>query len=278
MFIKRICCFIFLNITLIFCFSNEIKNISRIVSLSPAATEIIFMLEGENKLVGRTDFCDYPPEVLKIESCGGFDGKSLSIEKIISLQPDLVILVKGMHDHLIKPLNKFRIETYVSNVESFDDMFEEIKIISKYIKKEILAENYIFEMEKTILEIRNNLKKKNCEKLRLFWLVDSVPYVSVGKKSFINDLIVNLGCENIFSEIDNPYPIVSEEIIIAKNPQVIIVPVYSEERPMFPSVWKHISAIKNNFIIYVDADLASRSSPRIIQCMEFISEKIINHF
>lgn len=278
MFIKRICCFIFLNITLIFCFSNEIKNISRIVSLSPAATEIIFMLEGENKLVGRTDFCDYPPEVLKIESCGGFDGKSLSIEKIIALKPDLVILVQGMHDYLAKPLNSFNIKTYTSKVGSFEDMFEEIKIISTFINKETLAENCVNELKIKILEIRNNLKKKNCEKLRLFWLVDSVPYVSVGKKSFINDVIINLNCENIFSEIDNPYPIVSEEIIIAKNPQVIIVPVYSEERPMFPSVWEHISAIKNNFIIYVDADLASRSSPRIIQCMEFISEKIINHF
>lgn len=278
MFIKKIFCFVFLNITMFFCFSNEIKNISRIVSLSPSVTEIIFMLQGEDKLVGRTDFCDYPPEVTTIPSCGGFDGKSLSLEKIIALKPDLVILVQGMHDYLAKSLNSFNIKTYTSKVGSFEDMFEEIKIISTFINKETIAENCVNELKIKILEIQNNLKKNNCEKLKLFWLIDYVPYVSVGKNSFINDVIINLNCENIFSEINNPYPVVSEEVIISKNPEVIIVPVYDEQRPKFSSVWKNIFAVKNNFIIYVDADLASRSSPRIIQCMEFISEKIINYF
>ena len=86
-FILFIITFINLNI---FPFENQSKK--RIVSLGPTATEILFAIAAENQIVARTDICDYPPEVKKIKSVGGFDGKSISLEAIISFEPDFVYL------------------------------------------------------------------------------------------------------------------------------------------------------------------------------------------
>ena len=106
--------FKFLSLFFLFIFCLNFmygKERQRIISLSPAGTEIIFALEEGESLIGRTDFCDYPPEAQSVPSVGGFDGKTISLEKIIAMKPTGVFLTDGMHNHLELPLRELGIET-----------------------------------------------------------------------------------------------------------------------------------------------------------------------
>ena len=84
--------------------TGELEAPQRIVALSPASVEILFAIGAGNQVAAVSDLTDYPPEAVSLPKVGGFDGKTLSMEKIISYKPDLVYLAEGMHNFLIQEL------------------------------------------------------------------------------------------------------------------------------------------------------------------------------
>ncbi|NLM00073.1 MAG: ABC transporter substrate-binding protein [Treponema sp.] len=262
-------------------FHNKLieKKYLRVVSLSPAITEIIFSLNANHLLFARTDFCDFPEETKNIPSCGGFDGKTLSLEKIISFSPDLVFVVRGMHDHLIKPLQKMKIAVYVSEVNTIENLFYEILSVGKLLGNDETAVNYCNDLKSRIRIVKDKISKitlneKNINKPKIFWQVDYSPYITVGKNSFINEMIECVDAKNIFSDIKNAYPIVSEESIVVRNPDAIIIPNYEELKIVFPKSWNNINAVKNNKIIFIDASISTRSSGRFVECIEIMANQL----
>ena len=99
--------------------SKNTKSEVRIVTLGPAATEIVFAIGAQDQLVARTDLCDYPADVSKYPSVGGFAGNTISLEAIISYEPTLVYLFAGMHDYLVQPLKDAGIEAYLNQCGRF---------------------------------------------------------------------------------------------------------------------------------------------------------------
>lgn len=277
---KRIFYFLILFFLLVSCkkndFSNtELKNVSRIVSLSPASTEILCAIGAYDKIVARSDFCDYPPEVSKIPSVGGFDGKSLSLENILSFEPDFVYLTKGMHDHLISSLENQGIKVYVSNSNSIQAILDEILQIGIITNNGKNAEDLCNEIKKNISNIKYSYK--NIEKQKVYWEIWAPPYISIGSKSFMNEMISIAGGKNIFNEVEQDYPIVSDEVIILKNPQIIFIPNTMKDGVNIIKNrvgWQNIDAVKNNRIYSMDADIISRPGPRVVQAISLISTKI----
>ena len=112
-------------------------------------------------------------------------------------------------------------------------------------------------------------------KFGVYYEVWYAPYMTAGKKSFINSIIEMAGGKNIFGQIEDPYPMVSEESIILENPQVILIP--SQNGISLESVcqrngWKNIDAVKNGRVYFVDGDLISRPGPRIVKSINEIRE------
>lgn len=252
--------------------TEQTKFPTRIVSLSPAATEILCEVGAIDQIVARSDFSDYPSEVLSKPIVGGFDGKSLSLETILSFNPDFVYLTSGMHDYLIPLLRAQKIDYFVSSDSSVQGILSEIKKIGKITGHAKLAETKAAQIEKQIAEI-----KKSSPKIRksVYWEIWSPPFMSVGKKSFINELIEIAGGKNIFSDLDEAYPIVSEEEIIARFPEVIIIPndlSISAEQIKSRSGWEAIPAVKNDKVFALDANSISRPSPRIVNSIKLIQE------
>lgn len=244
----------------------------RIVSLSPAATEILCEVGAIDQIVARSDFSDYPSEVLSKPVVGGFDGKTLSIENILSFNPDFVYLTSGMHDYLIPLLRAQKIEYFVSSDSSVKGILSEIRKIGKITGHAKLAETKATQIEKQIAEIKKSSPKT---KKSVYWEIWSPPYMSIGKNSFINELIEIAGGKNIFSDIDEAYPIVSEEEIIARLPEVIIIPTdlaSDSEAIKNRAGWKAIPAVKNDKIFALDANTISRPSPRIVDSLKLIQE------
>lgn len=240
---------------------------ARIVSLSPASTEILFALGAGDRVAARTDFCNYPAETQKYPSVGGFDGKTFSLETVLSFSPDLVYLNKTMHGHLIQSLKDLGITVFAADAQSLSDIYTEILEAGRITGTEKEAEELVHSIKKRI-ETPSSLAP-----VSVYWEVWNAPYMSIGSASFINEIITASGAQNIFADIEASYPVVSEESIIARNPSVILLPSDSPEDLQTiknRSGWNTIDAVQNGRVYKIDGDIISRPGPRIAEAVEAI--------
>lgn len=244
----------------------------RIISLSPAGTEILFAIGAESQIAAVSDFSDYPPQAMDLPKAGGFDGNSISLERLLSFNPDFLYLSDGMHNFLIEKLNEFKIPFYLSKADSFENLKQEILEIGEITGHGGQAKSLVSEM-------CSKLPSEKTEESNLpqtvYYEIWNEPYMSAGKLSFINDVIQLAGCNNIFSDISEAYPVVSEESIIARQPEIILIPESSMntvESVKNRNGWDSIPAVKNNKIFVVDDNLYSRPGPRIIDAICELSQ------
>jgi ABC-type Fe3+-hydroxamate transport system substrate-binding protein len=245
----------------------------RIVSLSPAATEILCAVGAEKQLVARTDFCNYPPDVSAIPSVGGFDARTLSVERIIAFRPDLVYASEGMHDQLAAVLRKYGIHVYVSDADSVGSVLAEISAIGEITGHAQEAQAVVSRIRGIFDRIKSALA--GTEPVSVYWEVWNSPYMTAGGTSFINELLAAAGGKNIFSDLQQAYPVVSDESIIARNPAVIIVSDTAGQTPRMVASrngWKQISAVKDRRIAVLNADITTRPGPRIEEAVELIAQ------
>lgn len=251
----------------------------RIISLSPASTEILFAVGASNQIAAVSEFSNYPEQAKELPRVGGFDGKTLSMEKILSFDPDFVYLTKGMHDFLIPQLEQFHIRYYLSNGDSIESLENEILDIANITGHKDQGEPVVkaienqFSLAKTI--IQNS--QTNSVQTKIYWEIWHEPFISIGKNSFLADLLRKCGLINIFDDLDQPYPQVSIESILARNPDFIVVPSQNSinvaaisKRPG----WEYTTAVQKNNILIVDADLFSQPGPRIGECAERLCQLI----
>lgn len=254
----------------------DTNGINRIVSLGPSATEILFAIGADKQLVACTDFCDYPAEAKTKASVGGFAANSISLESIISYEPDLVYLFSGMHDSLIKPLQDMGINVYVSKAASVDDVKKEIIEIGTITGHSAEAEDVVKEMNLLLAEARNKSAeaKKNGSSPLIYWQVWDDPLMTAGKNSFINDIITLAGGINIFGEENSDYPIISDEAVIAAKPQFIFITKASDNysvtnnKIMFYAMKKDSGAS----VHYVNDDKFSRPGPRCAEAVQDLTK------
>ncbi len=278
----------------------EQKIPQRIICLSPASAEICFAVGAGDKVVACSEFCDYPEEVKNVPVVGGFDGKTLSLEKILSFKPDFVYLTSGMHDFLISVLEENGINYYVSVADSVDSVMKEISDIGKITGNENKAQEINAGIENIIDSVKGVAEMCSAEGVaekptaqrglwsegeasptlenkKIYWEVWNAPYMSAGRKSFINDVIVVSGGKNIFDDLDEAYPIVSEESLIARAPDIILIPASSAltvDSVKGRIGWQNIPAVKNDKIFILDDNLYTRPGPRIGLVIKELSEII----
>jgi len=251
------------------------KHAERIVSLSPAATEILCAVGAFSQIAARTDFCDYPAEVKMLSSVGGFDGKTLSIEKIISYKPDLVYATHGMHDYLVNTLRSYGIQVYISDASFVKDVLTEIADMGSITGHEAEAaavRNHITSVLDAV-----NAKIQGLAALSVYWEVWNSPYMSAGKDSFLNDLVTRAGGSNIFADINQAYPVVSEETIIARKPDVILIPDTESVTPQSVKTragWSTIPAVRSGRIIRINSDVTARPGPRISDAVLLLAKAV----
>ena len=243
----------------------------RIVSLSPAATELLAEAGAVSQIAARTDFCDYPEEVLQIESLGGFDGKSISQEKLLSFSPDLVCLTSGMHDYLTEFLESQKINYYILSQNSVSMILNDLLNLGKITGNAETAQKNAQKIQNRLNQIK--AKTENLPKVSVYWEVWDSPLMSIGKNSFITELISISGGKNIFDSINADYPLVSEEEILFKNPDLIIFPsenLNGKTKIQNRDAWKNLSAVKEQKIFPLDANSITRPGSRIAESTEIL--------
>ena len=248
------------------------KKYDRIVVLDPAVVEMVYLLGGEDKLVGiaKLERSKIWPEekTEKVESVGTFINPSL--EKIIALKPDLVIESFHSSDAIDKNLTSNNIEIIKIQANSIEDIFKNFQKVAKILGKEKEAEKIIAEKKQKIEEIK---KIDTTEKKGLFILAPT-PMRVFGKGTLPNDIMEMLNIKNIAAGMEGMSPTLTPEYIIKENPDIILTFVKNPQEIVKanPQI-KDISAIKNNKFVVLETGQILRGSPRMIDYIADVYQK-----
>jgi len=248
------------------------KKYDRIVVLDPAVVEMVYLLGGEDKLVGiaKLERSKIWPEekTEKVESVGTFINPSL--EKIIALKPDLVIESFHSSDAIDKSLTSNNIEIIKIQANSIEDIFKNFQKVAKILGKEKEAEKIIAEKRQKIEEIK---KIDTTEKKGLFILAPT-PMRVFGKGTLPNNIMEMLNIKNIAAGMEEMSPTLTPEYIIKENPDIILTFVKDPQEIVKanPQI-KDISAIKNNKFVVLETGQILRGSPRMIDYIANVYQK-----
>ena len=245
----------------------------RVVSLSPAVTEIIYALGAEELLVGRTDFCVYPPEAEQIPSIGGIS--NLNIEKILSLNPDLVISgsmvgkkVTDQMDALGTPM------VCVVEKPRFDALYDNIAAIGHLVGKEHEADSLNALLRDRVCQ----LSTLNSQLSTCYYVVGFGPAgnFTAGGNTFINDIIRMAGGRNIAENVEGwSY---SLEALVGEDPDYIIV--RREDSAAFCSMkpYNTLSAVRKGNVIGIVSGTLDLQVPRNIDAVLYLRKRMNTKF
>lgn len=257
----------------------EVKeNPSRIVSLAPHLTEILYDLGLGDRIVGVTQYSDYPEEAKSKPRIGSY--VKLNIEKIVSLSPDLVVATSdGNPKAVVDKLEELGIPVFVIKVGSIKDIYVNIRSIARVTGRDTRGEEVALALEKRINEIRKKIEGQ--KKLKVFFQLGANPLYTASAGTFIDDLITMAGCINIAGEETVKYPAYSMEEVLKRNPDVIFTVLMGSQRGKkvrhLWEKWTSLEAVKNDRIYRIEPDIINRPSARIADGLEAIVRKLYPH-
>ena len=252
---------------------NDSKKL-RIIALAPHIVENLFAIGAGDNIVGTVDYADYPSEAQSIERIGGYYG--ISLEKVLALKPDLVIAWKsGNQSEDLAQIEHLGIKVYLSNPTTIAGVADELLTFGKFtgnIKQSQQAANAFKHKLNGI--VKSQQDKKNITGFYQLW---AEPMMTVSKNTWISQLIETCHVSNVFAQSVTDYPQISIENVIVTKPQVIIIPDEKSKTPQ-PVVnwqkWPEVPAVKNDQFISVNADLLHRFTPRMLDGLADMCDKI----
>lgn len=247
------------------------KTPEKVISLSPAITEILYALDLGDKIVGTTDYCDYPEEAKNTPKMGGFNTPNL--ELIVDSQPDLVFISSGVQAELSNKFKELGIKTFALDAKTVDQVIENIKTMGKLMDAQEKAEEIASDMEKR----RDAVKKavEGLEKPLVFFEIWNEPLLSAGPETFISNILDIAGGINFAEDCETDYPQISLEVLLDRDPDFYIAIDHRKNtdistRPGFES----LKALQNNQYYKIEDDYVTLPGPRIIQGLERVAEII----
>lgn len=244
------------------------NNPQRIISMAPSITEILYELEVEDRLVGATDYCNYPAEASQKTSVGGFSTPNLEV--IASLNPDLIIAATYEAEK-VQQLSSMGVPVIIILAYSLDDIINNIGIIGGLVNATAKATEVTSDLKNRMNAITSKTSTLNeSDKIKCYFEVWETPIVA-GGGTFINDMIQKAGGVNIFADQTLEWPAVSNEVVISRNPEAIFITEHSA--PWYSmsvcerTGYNAIDACKNNRIYVCNDDVYLRPGPRIIDAL-----------
>jgi iron complex transport system substrate-binding protein len=245
----------------------------RIVSLAPNITEILFALELEARIVGATSYCNYPERAKRIPRVGGFT--DVSLETIVSLAPDLVLATAdGNRKETVEQIERMGLPVYVVNPKNLEGILATMRRIGRITGSGERARTLTSRFARRVETVSKRVAGR--PRPTVFFQVGLDPIVTVGRNTFIDELVGIAGGASISSGDRTRYPRYSVEEVLARKPDIIVISTM--ERAKDPSAvaeiwrrWREIPAVANGRIHPLDPDLIARPSPRIIDALEILA-------
>jgi iron complex transport system substrate-binding protein len=251
------------------------KKPTRVISLAPNVTEIIFALDAGKLLVGRTEYCDYPEDAKKIPSVGGLNNPS--IESILKLKPDIVIASTHFQKNDLETLEKLNIPVYIGVLRNdYTEVYSLIENIGTILDRKKEAAAVLKNMKGKISDVEK-ITKTFPKKNKIYYMIsfgEEGDYTA-GKDSYISFLIKKAGGINIADDVIGwQYTL---EALFKNDPDIIICSKYNDVKRRLGEhpVYKKLRAVKNGNVYEIDNNMIDRMSPRNADGLTLLS-KIIN--
>lgn len=252
----------------------------RIVTLAPSATEMIFAVGAGDRLVGRDDFSDYPPEAKNIPSIGG-TYPSINTEAVVAMRPDLILAPGVISPEQVKALEDLGLVVFHQRTpKDIEEIFEQIRTVGRLTGNTEQAEKVVADLQARLAAIEEKARQA-ATRPKVFYELDatepSKPWTA-GPGSFIDRLITRAGGQNIGASLSSEWAQISLEELIRQDPDLIILgtanygetPEKVKQRPG----WGRLRAVREGRIYPIDADLISRPGPRIVDGLEALARII----
>ena len=279
--------------------ANQKVQPERIVSLSPSSTEILFAVGAGSKVVGVTDYCNYPPELdAKIEAeeiakVGGYWNPS--VETIKTLKPDLVLVSTAkctvktnecktncsrrceITTQVAAQLSNLGLKVLTLGPHSINDVLNDVLLVGRVTGNVSEAINLVDNLRQRIETV---VKHSNAvsHRPKVYFEVWNNPYMSVSSRTWIGNMINLAGGTNIFGEAISEWPIIYPEEIIQRNPDILVFPVIPGVPRFWGSFndvkkrrgWENLTAVRNDHLYELPRDCISRPGPRLVESLEML--------
>ena len=262
--------------------SSSVEVPKRIVSTAPSVTEILFALGLGDRVVGVTDFCDYPEAAKSLAKIGGFTNPSL--EAIVALEPDLVVGSWGNPMEIVDQIQRLGIRWIGIKIHSVEDVLTAITTVGKQTGKAEEAEQLVEGLRKRIRRITERTERLAPEQRpRVFWGGWNEPIYTAGPGSFIHNLIEMAGGRNIAGDAKQPWPRYGLETIVAADPEVLLCghdpEGFKTDAEALSALrtrrgWKNVTAVKTGRVYLMRSDAFLRPGPRLVDALEQMAATI----
>ena len=231
----------------------------RIVSLSPAVTELLYALGAGERVVGRTTWCDYPPQVRAVPSVG--DGLSPNLEAIAARRPDLVVLYRSaLNETAARRLGELGIATAVLRQDRLEDLADDAQVLGRLTGRAAAGDSIARGVAQLLAAPAPDLG------IRLAFVVWDNPPMVIGGASYLDQLAGLAGARNAFHDLGTASAVVSLETIAARDPDVVVV--LADSGPSRPPAfagrreWQAIRAVRAGRFVVLVGSVFGRPSPR----------------
>lgn len=237
---------------------------TRIVSLAPHITELLFAAGAGDRVVGVVSYSDYPEAATKLPQVGGYT--NIDMEAIAALQPDLVIAWKsGNRNAHLDRLNMLGVPVYINEPRSLDDVARSLEALGHLAGSDQTAT----EAARAFRERLSGLRQRYTLQapVRTFYQVWDRPLTTINGAHLIGDVIRLCGGENIFAELGQLAPNVSAEAVLAANPEAVVASGMGEARPEWLDQWRRwpeLHATRADNLFFIPPAIIQRHTPRIL--------------
>jgi iron complex transport system substrate-binding protein len=249
-------------------------HIDRIVSLAPNLTEIVYAVGAGDRLVGDTEYCDYPGEAKGLAKIG--DTIHPSIERIIALKPQVVLVSTASQlEAFTKQLDEQKIAVYVTNPRSLEEVFRSIATLGDLFGKHEQADTLVSNLRRRTAAVE--AKIQGTKPVNVFYQVSGEPLYTIGRESYLTDLVRRAGGNSVTADVPGGFPRYSDEAALAARPDAIILPSggsMGSANSTAAASLKNSPAVLNNRVYKINDDHLSRPGPRLVDGLEEIARAL----
>ena len=249
------------------------KPALRVIAMAPHVTELLYAAGGGAKVVGATDYSDYPEAAKKLPRVGS--NREIDMERVLSLKPDLIVIWQhGNSERQIEQLRALGIPLFHSEPKKLADIPGSVERMGKLLGTETIANGVANELRKQLATLK--AKYANRPTVRAFYQVWSKPLYTLNGAHIVSDALRLCGAENIFADMKITAPVVGIEAVLQQDPEVLIGTgeLKAEGGIGIWQAYPAMTAVKRGNFLLVDGNLVNRSGPRMIAGAASLCEKL----
>lgn len=242
----------------------------RVVSLIPASTELLFALGAGSAVVGRTSYCDFPAAAKAVPDLG--DGIKPNIEAVIASRPDLVILYNsGQNAAVAGRLRELGVAAVRINTDALSSVPRLSRMLGRLTGRPAAADSLAAVFDTALTSATRQPGPRRPKVLLLVW---EQPPMTIGRGSFLSELVERAGGQNLFADVSASSGVVSIEAVAARNPELIFTTVEGPSAFAKRPEWQVVPAVREQRFLHVTGSEFNRPSPRAPQAIRQLSARL----